>query len=150
MYKKILVPLDGSEVAEAIVPHVEAVATPLQAEIILLRVVPPSGVSPTTVQEEDIEARSYLDKVAAGLRQKGIKTSSVVRYGQAAEEILDYAGVNSIDLIAMSTHGRGGVSRWVFGSVAEKVLRGTAIPILLIRAPGVSAYGLPPMQEIEL
>lgn len=150
MYKKILVPLDGSEVAEAILSHIEALAGPLSAEVTLLEVLPETGVLPERARDEITRAKEYLGQVEARLKDKGVKTRSTLRYGKAAAEIIDYAKVNDIDLIAMSTHGRSGVSRWVFGSVADKVLRGTNIPILLIRAPGVLETGLPPIHEYHI
>lgn len=141
MYDRILVPLDGSEVAEAIMPHVEAMAAGHQAEIILLQVLPATGVVADVAAQQRREADEYLDGVEKGLRKKGIKTHHSIRHGaDEAAEIVDYADVNDVDLIAMSTHGRSGVTRWVFGSVASKVLRGAGKPILLVRSPGAPAY----------
>jgi nucleotide-binding universal stress UspA family protein len=137
MYERILVPLDGSDLAREIIPRVEAMASAYGAEVILLEVLAASGVLPKTAAKERDEAEEYLIEVEQQLLDKGIKTRHTIRHGSdAAAEIVDYADVNDVDLIAMSTHGRGGVSRWVFGSVAEKVLRGTDKPILLVRAPG--------------
>jgi nucleotide-binding universal stress UspA family protein len=150
MYNRILVPLDGSDVAEAILSQMEELASKIGAEVILLEILSEAGVLPTTAHQEYNEAKQYLDAIAHRLESKGIKTSATIRYGEPAEEIVDYARTNDVGLIAMSTHGRSGVGRWVFGSVAEKVLRGTALPILLVRAPGVSAYGLPPLTDLEL
>jgi nucleotide-binding universal stress UspA family protein len=82
------------------------------------------------------ESEKYLEELEKELKGRGLRVSSVVRYGHAAEEILDHAAFSGADLIAMSTHGRTGVSRWVLGSVAEKVLRASTIPLLLVRAPG--------------
>jgi len=143
LYRKILVPLDGSPLAEAILDHVEAVAAPLGAEVILLQVLPGTGVLPDQAQREEESARSYLGRKVEQLRAKGINARFAVRHGDPAPEILDYAEDNKVDAIAMSTHGRSGIGRWVFGSIAEKVLRGTNIPILLVRAPGVPGTGLP-------
>ncbi len=144
MYKKILVPLDGSELAECILAQVEDMALAHQAEVILLQVLPATGVLPHQAEAEAKTARHYLNKVKGRFQAKGIKTTTTIRHGEdAAIEITDYAQVNEVDLIAMSTHGRSGVGRWIFGSVAEKVLRGTNKPILLVRCPGISADGLP-------
>lgn len=144
MYKKILVPLDGSEVAECILSQVEDVALAHQAEVILLQVLPATGVLPHQAEAEAKAARNYLNKVKGRFQAKGVKTTTTIRHGEdAAIEIADYAQVNEVDLVAMCTHGRSGVGRWIFGSVAEKVLRGTNRPILLIRAPGIAANGLP-------
>lgn len=149
MYNKILVPLDGSELAETVLSHVEAIAH--EAEVILLRVLPATGVLPATAEAERSAARESLERAKKRLQQKGINARTTIRHGEdAALEITDYAEVNDVDLIAMSTHGRSGVSRWIFGSVAEKVLRGTNKPILLVRAPGISKTGLPLATELKL
>jgi len=137
MYDTILVPLDGSELATAILPHVKAVAAGHQAEVILLEVLPATGVVADVAAEEQQEAEDHLMAVVQDLKDAGVKARHTIRHGaDAAAEIVDYADVNDVDLIAMSTHGRSGVGRWVFGSVASKVLRGTTRPILLIRSPG--------------
>jgi len=149
MFNRILVPLDGSDVAEAILSEVEELASRISAEVILLEVLPETGVLPTTAHQEYNKAKQYLDDIVQKLKNQGIKATATIRYGKPAEEIVDYAQTNGVDLIAMCTHGRSGVSRWVFGSVAEKVLRGTSLSILLCRAPGVSAYGLPLITDSE-
>lgn len=142
MYNRILVPLDGSELARAIVSHVEAMAVDHEAEVILLQVLPATGVLPKTAAKERQEAEDYLMEVEQGLLDKGINARHTIRHGSdVAAEIVDYAEVNKIDLIAMSTHGHSGVSRWVLGSIAEKVVRGTTKPILLIRSPGAPLSG---------
>ena len=112
------VPQDRSDLSSVIMPHLEAVAARHQSEVVLFQ------LRPATVP---------LTKTAA----KGITPRHNIRHGSdAAAEIVDYADVNDIDLIAMSSHGRSGVSRWVFGSVASKMLSGTDNPLSLIRAPG--------------
>jgi nucleotide-binding universal stress UspA family protein len=137
MYARILVPLDGSDLARAIIPRVQDMAASYGAEVTLLEVLPASGVLPKTAAKERNEAEKHLMEVEQELLDKGIKARHTIRHGSdAAAEIVDYAEVNDVDLIAMSTHGRGGANRWVFGSVAAKVLRGTSKPILLVRAPG--------------
>lgn len=144
MYAKLLVPLDGSELAEAALPHAEQVAHHFSAEIILLRVV----VSPYAVVAPDLvlatpglnmaelaaHAQRYLDQVADRLRDRGLNVRTVVTEGPVAEVIIEHAEALGTDLIVMSTHGRGGISRWVYGSVAERVLQGAPCPVLLIRA----------------
>ena len=135
MYNRILVPLDGSEVAEGIVSEVEKLASRNGAEVILLEVLSETGVLPTTAHREHTEARQYLDAIVQKLESQGIKATATIRYGKPAEEILDYARTHDVDLMAMCTHGRSGVSRWVFGSVAEKVLHSIFLPLLLVRAP---------------
>ncbi len=123
MYDKVLVPLDGSEVAEAIIPHVQAMAAGHQSDLILLQVLPATGVVAEVAAKERQEAEDHLTEVEQRLLNEGIKVGHTIRHGaDAAAEIVDYAEVNDVDLIAMTTHGRSGVSRWVFSGVASKVL----------------------------
>jgi len=142
MYKRALVPLDGSPVAEAIIPFILDIAGPLDMEVDLLRVVEP--LAPMVIEGsrhvdvEDIEARrtdaeEYLAPIAVELRNKGVKVESRVRRGNPAEEIVAAARETGADLIAMSTHGRGGLGRLVFGSVAQAVLRHVDMPVFLMR-----------------
>lgn len=136
-YEKILVPLDGSAISEAILPEIEKLATAFKSRISLLRVayahtIP--GVDPTEAQVAVVrEAEEYLRGIEERLKAKGFEIDSHVRYGDAAEEILDHSERDEISLIAMTTHGRSGVKRWVLGSVAEKILRHATKPIFLIR-----------------
>ena len=143
MFKKILVPLDGSALAEAILPQVTELVHVHEAELVILRVALAHGfpgADPTEAQLQAVrESEQYLEEVEQRLKEQGLRVSSVVRYGHPAEEILDHAAFAGIELIAMSTHGRTGVSRWVLGSVAEKVLRASTTPLLLVRAPGAGA-----------
>ncbi len=136
-FEKILVPLDGSECAEIVLPSVERLAKDLKASVSLLRVVIAHtfpGVDPTDAQVKVVkEAEEYLSKVEDELRRRGLKVDSHVRYGDDAEEILDHAAQEDIDMIAMTTHGRGGVKRFLLGSVAEKVLRHSPKPVFLVR-----------------
>ena len=145
MYKKILVPLDGSELAKKALVEAEKLAKCFGAEIILLQVVPfmpvygsPELVTPLIIDEKQKESvEQYLAAVAKGLTAKGIPTSSTVRTGQQVPaEIIDFAKESGVDLIVMSTQGRSGISRWVLGSVAHKVLVRAETPILLIRTKG--------------
>jgi nucleotide-binding universal stress UspA family protein len=144
MFKKILVPLDGSALAEAILPQVTELARVHGAELVILRVALAHafpGADPTEAQLQAVrESEKYLEGVEQSLKGGGLRVSSVVRYGQAAEEVLDHAAFAGTDLIAMSTHGRTGVSRWVLGSVTEKVLRASSTPLLLVRAPGAGTH----------
>jgi nucleotide-binding universal stress UspA family protein len=135
MYNRILVPLDGSDVAEAILSQIEELASRNGTEVILLEVLSETGVLPTTAHREYTEARQYLDAIVQKLENQGIKASAAMRWGRPVEEIVDYARANKMDLIAMCTHGHSRMSRWVFGSVAEKVLHGLFLPILLVRVP---------------
>jgi nucleotide-binding universal stress UspA family protein len=142
MYKKILVPLDGSDLSEAVLDHVAAIAKGCQVpEVILIRVREPldnsvrATLDPEIAEELDQayndEAASYLKKIASKLDKKSVSVKIEVLEGNPAEEIIKYSKENKIDLIVMSTHGRSGFSRLVFGSVANKVLRQTEVPILL-------------------
>lgn len=136
-FEKILIPLDGSDCAENVLPPVEKLASKLKASLALLRVVSVHtfpGVDPTEAEVKVVrEAETYLQKVEDRLKSKGFKVDSHVRYGNDAEEILEHAAQKDIDLIAMTTHGRSGVRRFLLGSVAEKVLRHSPKPIFLIR-----------------
>jgi len=136
-FERILVPLDGSECAENILPKVEKLATDLKASIALLRVAYAStfpGMDPTEAEVTVVrEAEDYLRKIEERLKAKGFRVDSHVRYGDEAEEIMDHAGQKDIDMIAMSTHGRSGVKRFLLGSVAEKILRHSPKPIFLVR-----------------
>ena len=145
MYKKILVPLDGSELAKKALDEAEKLANCFSAEIVLFEVVPfmpifgsPELVTPLIVDEKQKEAaEKYLVNLSDGLKKKGFKASAVVRTGQqVAVEIIDFAKESGADLLVMCTHGRSGISRWVLGSVALKVLTRAETPILLIRSKG--------------
>jgi nucleotide-binding universal stress UspA family protein len=144
MYKRILVPLDGSELAEIALPYSEELAEKLDSEIILINVRAP-GEDP-----DNPEHRTYLSKTATALEQN-IKKSGDLLPGQkinvasaiigssgllthAAEEIVDYAEKENVSLIIMATHGRTGIRRWALGSTADKVVRAAKCPILLVRA----------------
>ena len=137
MYKSILVPLDGSKLAEAILPEIEKVASCMRARIILLRVCRAHvfpGKDPTEAEVEVVRhAEKYLVTIAADLNAKGFDAEVHVRYGDVAEEILSHSNRNEIDLISMSTHGRSGLGRWLLGSVAEKIVRHSEKPVLLLR-----------------
>ena len=155
MYKKIMVPLDGSELAECVLPHVDGFVTGCQVEtVIFVRVVEPthySAVSPTSSpqfhktmqenaklieEEEKSSAARYLKKVISRVKQGGIKYKADVLVGKVADRLVDYADANEIDLVLIATHGRSGISRWVRGSIADRVLRSSRAPVLMIRAGG--------------
>lgn len=142
MYKKILVPLDGSELSEAVLNHVVTIATGCKVpDVVLIRIRSPLDKSVRETLDVDIaskldeayqeEAANYLNKIAANLKEKGVATKTVVLSGNPAEEIINYVKGSGVDLIVMSTHGRSGVSRWVFGSVADKVIRLSEVPVLI-------------------
>lgn len=154
MLSRILVPLDGSPLAEAVLSQVIELATLRKAEIVLLRVALAHtilGTDPVEAQVRVVEeAQAYLAKIETNLVTQGLAVKSVVRYGRAADEILDHARTGGVEMIAMSTHGRGGVRRWVLGSVAETVVRHSPVPVLLVRAAGpfVSSLAAPSAAEV--
>ena len=142
MYKRALVPLDGSMVAESILPFILEIAGPLDMEVALVRVLvpgPPMAVEGTRhVAIEDAAklragAEEYLASIAADLRAKGVSVTTAVRRGEPVAEILAGAREVDADLIAMTTHGRSGLSRLLFGSVAAAVLSHAEIPVFLMR-----------------
>ena len=150
MYERIIVPLDGSKVGEAALPYVGELVSKLspeiKVEVTLLQVVSSltryviageaSAQIPYTDKEmEQIKkkARDYLNKASEGLRGKKAMVKIKVAVGKADEEIIKAADEIHADLIAMSTHGRSGISRWAFGSVTDRVLQGAKVPILLVR-----------------
>ena len=156
MYERILIPLDGSELAEAILPFAEKVAGPLDAEVVLLRVVEPVApgeamapaglMPPDTLSLREAEAREYLAALASRLAAKGLRVQTVMRVGFPATEIAATAAARQADLITMSTHGRTGLRRVLFGSVAESVLRTASVPVLMVR---MTAPAPAPAAEVE-
>jgi nucleotide-binding universal stress UspA family protein len=152
MYQKILVPLDGSKLAESVLPHVEAIARGCEVvEIVLLRVCDAPSILADYPESDDRDwekhvkrmtsnaeqqCNIYLGDVEKQLKDEGFNVRIDSRLGKPAEEIVDYAAKNGIDLIIMASHGRSGVSRWAYGSAADKVLRSTCVPVLLVKVPG--------------
>lgn len=139
--KKILVPLDGSKLSEKVLEHIEVLAQKANTEIVLLRVVPFSWPSEFIHVREmgdkmDKEASDYLFSIESRLGEKGIKGEVCVSEGNVPEVICHVAREKGVNLIAMSTHGRGMVKRWALGSVADKVIRISHIPVLLYRSAG--------------
>ncbi|MCA9971054.1 MAG: universal stress protein [Anaerolineales bacterium] len=145
MYQKILVPLDGSTRAEGIMPHVEALASCMGATVILLHVVTPPMMligpydmlpvdDTSLVQEQTDAAAAYLAEWQAKLTAEGIRVRVVVEPGAVVAAILDVAAREQADLVAMASHGRTGLARAFYGSVAAGVLHQVDRPLLLIRA----------------
>ena len=142
MYKRVLLPLDGSPLAEQALPHAIAQASHSQAELILLRVIEPytRGTGLSLADHERIRqqakawAREYLEPIAADVQQQGIPSRAVTVDGHPHVEIAQFAETHEVDLIVMSTRGQSGLSRWLMGSVADRVVRGAAVPVLLVRA----------------
>jgi nucleotide-binding universal stress UspA family protein len=160
MYEKILVPLDGSKIGEAALNSIEQLAIKLGpgngVEITLLQVISDltydflteDDAAQLPYNENDLKqvqgmAQKYLEKIATGLRSKGIKVQVRVVEGHAAEEIIKISQIINADLIAMSTHGRSGLGRWAMGSITDKVLHESKVPVLTVRAspPGKSEEG---------
>ena len=141
MYKKILVPLDGSPLAEAVLPHAEALAKSEHAEIIILRV-PNAPVSEFLSRDPMIaemihadmekESEEYVHNKVAALEKENIKVTGITKDGPVPDTILNVADETHADIIAMSTHGRTGISRWLMGSVADKIIHHAHIPVILI------------------
>jgi nucleotide-binding universal stress UspA family protein len=137
--ERILVPLDGSHLAELALPRATDLARPAGATVVLLRAAAAHTINGDPAEAQILavrEAEEYLGRVAARLRAEGFeKVETSVWYGPAAPAIVDAARLRRADLIVMSSHGRSGLGRLILGSVAESVLRGTGVPILLLRAP---------------
>ena len=152
MFERVLVPLDGSKVGEAALPVigqlVDKMAPGAKIELILIGVITllrhwvvvGEASAPVSYTEEELKiirdrVLDYLTKSGESLKSKGITVRTIVNTGNAAEEILKAAHENKADLIAMSTHGRSGLRRLAFGSITDKVLRGSHVPVLMVRAP---------------
>lgn len=151
MYNHIMVPLDGSGLAECVLPHVEALAKGCAIRnITLVRAVErvravgddsflPEDIWQRYESENKAAAEEYLSQITSKLDLGGgsVKTAVMTsEKGLVADTIADYAQKNDIDLIVVASHGRSGISRWVMGSVADRVLRSACIPVLTVRAPG--------------
>jgi len=138
MFKTILICLDGSSLAEQVVQYAADVARRYSSRVVLLQVVPSSvlistGVSVQTSKSVEQSAMAYLEGVASSLKSARGAVDCVTAQGEPGEAIVRYAKENKVDLIAMSTNGRGGLGQSLFGSVAQYVLREAGLPILLVR-----------------
>jgi nucleotide-binding universal stress UspA family protein len=141
MYKRVLVPLDGSALAEQALPHAVAIAERFQAELILLRVLAPLPRPPTAIpavlqkaEEATMKfAREYLERLAVDVQERDVNVQKATTVGRPHLQIIQYAETNKVDLIVMSTRGQSGLSRWLMGSVADRVVRGAGVPVLLVR-----------------
>ena len=151
VYKKIMVPLDGSKLAECVLPHVESLAKGCESpQLLFVRAVEPitipygietakiTSLEQLTAFEthKKLEAEKYLNKIIDLFRKTGVNARAEVIFGKAAEALSDFASKNDIDLVVIASHGRSGISRWILGSVAERLLRSLSVPVLMIRAPG--------------
>ena len=149
MYKKVMVPLDGSKLAECVFPHLQIMFRGCQElpEVVLVSAVEPISVpvgrevstfsSINQVQEFEVhrktEARKYLDEKVVYLKELGIGARGEVIDGKAGNALTDYAKKNGIDLVVIATHGRSGIKQLVLGSVAEHILHSATVPVLMIR-----------------
>ena len=139
-YKKILVPLDGSQIGEAILPEVETLARAFNASISIMRayhayVFPGADATDAQVAATR-EAEEYVKGIEERLKSKNLDVDSHTRYeADAAKAILDHCAQYHIDLIMMSTHGHGAIGHWLLGSVAEKVVHHATTPVFLLRTP---------------
>jgi len=147
MYRRILVPLDGSTLSEAVLPHAEKLARALNVEIVLLHVdVSPaptfapheSPLEPQPVEVKIMRAdeKHYLKILCDKLEREGLRVTYLLRDGMVAKTIMETAEIEQVDLIAMTTHGRTGMLRLLLGSVAEQVVHQSKIPVMLIRPTG--------------
>jgi len=144
-FAKILIPLDGSDIGQAALTYAETLAEEIGASISLLQVIsPPGAIEASVLGGSDWRrfvkamhdaAEDYLNGIAEQLSKRGIETTCEVLSGDPADVIIEYAESNGISLIAMSTHGRTGLARWMIGSVTDKVLHGASIPMWLVRSP---------------
>jgi nucleotide-binding universal stress UspA family protein len=149
MYRKILIPLDGSKLAECVLPHAQTLVQGCQVrDVVFMRVVEP--VKPVVVADammspQDVErimasmvseAEMYMKALVQSQKYGGAGVEWQVKVGHVAETLVDYATERRVDLIVIATHGRSGVSRWVWGSVADRILRASCVPVLMVRAPG--------------
>jgi nucleotide-binding universal stress UspA family protein len=143
LIKRILLPLDSSRTGEVVIEHARWIAEGFNSELVLFQALEPikpiigyetmsSLVIPVN-EDVEKEAVDYLADVENRLKKTGLKVSSKIVWGAAAEGILDYAEASGIDLIAISARGKSNISRWVFGSVTEKVLHASKIPLLIVR-----------------
>lgn len=143
-YRKIMVTLDGSDFAAQALPLAQTLAKNFAADLILFRAVPAMDVmsAPLEViqfmderqQRMVNEVTEIMESLAQSLEHQGVQTEAVIEVGDAAEAIIDYAKNHEVDLIVMSTHGRTGLARWVYGSVAHKVLQGAPCSVFLVRS----------------
>ncbi len=144
MFKKILVPLDQSVMAEAALPLARGLAEQFGCEVVLFHAIVPVSMQyyspeamPYLAEAEHakrVESNTYLQRVVSSLLDRGVKAHVVLTEEKsAANSILDFVERNAVDLIVMSTHGRSGIGRWLMGSVTDKVIHGARVPLMLVR-----------------
>jgi nucleotide-binding universal stress UspA family protein len=143
--ERVLVPLDGSELSEAVLPYIMPLAQQLGWSLVLLWQVdyPPQSIPVQgavipldfVAERGDAEMVAYLNRVANDLQAKGISAEPRVWFGAKAQSIVEFASQEQMDLIAMSTHGRRGIGRWLRGSTTDYILAHATIPVLTLRPP---------------
>ena len=151
MFTKIIVPLDGSSLAECVFPHLETVIKGYNSvEVTFVRVVEPitipygrEAAAVTSIGELNAlethnrtDAEKYLKGIVARFRKAGVNARMEVIYGKAADALADFVTKSDAGLVIIATHGRSGISRYVWGSTADRLLRTVCVPILMVRAPG--------------
>jgi nucleotide-binding universal stress UspA family protein len=141
MFARILVPLDGSRLAESVLPHVVAIASSIESQVYLLRVLDqvgaatrPPSVDPFDWQIRKAEAETYLRDISSHLENARLATKGEVIEGNAAESVIDFAHSNAIDLITMSSHGQSGISGWNVSSVVQKIILRARTSVMIVRA----------------
>jgi nucleotide-binding universal stress UspA family protein len=148
MYKRILLPLDGSSISEQALPHAIAQAKRFNAELIILRVVEPLGERvqkySTSIERVEKEMLDFvlesLKKVAIDVRAQGVKVRTEALQGRPHVKIIEYAESEEVDLVVICSRGKTGFSRWLMGSVADRVIRGVRTPVLVVRAQKPEFY----------
>ncbi len=150
MYKRIMIPLDGSQVAECVLPHAETfLKNGLVETAVLIRILEPlpipmfeAGVNveymENVLKNNERQALEYLQKIADGLSKYGVSIKCEVLEGPIADTLASYAEDNKVDLILVATHGRSGIGRWVMGSVADRILRSSRVPVFMVNAASTS------------
>jgi nucleotide-binding universal stress UspA family protein len=152
VFAHVLIPLDGSALAEQILPHALALGRLTQAEFTLLQAIPPvmraysmelygAGWDYQALEQMRTNAHAYLDGIAAPLRAESLRVRTVVVDEFPVGAILEYVRAHAVDLIALATHGRSGVANWLLGGVADKVVRGATLPVLLYRPQSEAQAG---------
>ncbi|CAB5091218.1 hypothetical protein D3OALGA1CA_904 [Olavius algarvensis associated proteobacterium Delta 3] len=154
MYKRIMVPMDGSDLAERVLPHVHSFLEGFRPDsVVFVQVVEPApvifddtaAISSSTSREKMIDyaqkveeqrksaAAEYLDGIVHRVKGEGVDLRSEVLVGRVAERLAEYIESQAMDMIIIATHGRSGISRWVRGSIAERVLSSSRVPVLMVR-----------------
>lgn len=153
MLERILIPLDGSPAAEAVLPQVGRLLKRQDSEVVLFHAVSTPPIPDVNygllLGDPKAEGQTYVKAVESRLAAEGVRVRSVLKVGYAPSLILETVDAERCTMIAMSTHGRSGLARWAFGSVAEKVVRASPVPVLLLRSFAPSGGGFIPVKPIE-